>query len=1420
MDRKRQKMGKASSGIKLVGYRPTGEFSTSPPIPEEGEMGYMGLRQSSSLNFMSSNPVGAISHHSRQGDSKETISSSSSFEFRSGFSPPIHTRVSPTRGVIEFGTPTSGGPVSREPQVMKKRVAATTSVPVTSSLQRGEEDQAVYRPNLEETHLSDVAVFGRHFDPSQLTQERMESNVGNLSSVGLNQPSPLVKKRDERAREREQRASEREILTGTEFSSGSLRLERGKTGGLRSKSESVSPNRKIKGREEEKLASWEMTGGAHTSHYASVLATPSRHRMGRVSKTFREPVPEDNDVFGDDITKGSMPDVFRPVSSVSPSHRKSRGVKEETPESGTSDEEKPKKKRSIGYSLGRKLSSSMRELFSKEKRNNPTSGTTWHFEVSADLYPAPSEPQLSVLTESERREIVESTEVVPRARSTEGMLSGQPSHQTSTPAATSSVSGGNPLAHLFIPPAGMSIEKGVDTKQATPSGFYEERAIDVEGTRSPLKSVASDDTASDSEEGYVKSAVNIISPQPPEDDAIQFISGERRVVSPPQTGLSSSPTGLPTIKEQSLPRPRTDTVISYEMPQMESAPIVKKLEGIVDTKSGSKGKGTKTSSQSEREGAARGKKDDASKEKKSLFRFTKSRTVVERRAPSPKPGSPASVPGSASGSPRSSGRISPSHRPGAKSSTNSATNDKNAGSAKRGTKTASGNTKTGSPGSSFRGTQISPLSPGGRGSPSGRGSPRSSLRGGANSPLRSSIRSTASATVASSGGRNSGRGSPIVGASRSPRGSIQGGSPRGSGRGSKNSPPSTSPGVKTPSPRASTQLRVSQKQSPVATRKNPPSASANAAVKGKRRLSEPVVSPLSGTSPFARSPSARSNISIGSNGPRPVRKAPPPPIKATPTHQPLSRTSSQVSTGGDNSSSSSTASPRQRKKGMSLSHSPLTPKRLSTAQLENDATVAKGSDNVFKATGEADDTEKLMSSIREKLAALSENSQPDEDPNPLDRQTQFEVPPPLAETTPTATPLSPTGSDAKIPTYKLTPSGELKIEGEDDEAMKKDDENAEGEEFTAVATPDSGRRGLRPKTVISNLIGGRGKKKSTADTTTTKNSSATGGGSFRKGKGGIDEGKEAKKKASTSSPLVGKKQTGVSSGKPPQKGGLSTGLPPRGPSLRGARSGGDGGGRSQSSIVVPTIQVTDTRKSTRKVSSHAAVGMATSGGLRSSRGSHLGSQSSLARSSIRVSSKLKRNNPMSPEHRKVSSLTRPKPGDRPPSRGSMHSLPRNSTTARVSVRRPVRVAPVAPGRASTRKPSTATPSVTAAAAGNDTKKLSVAGGNLDTRRTSTVSKSLRKTSATSRSQGDDSLNRNVAMRSMRLPSSRRVSALGTMPRSSVVTKLGVSGGSSVATGNQNTTASVARKSMRKVSSNTKEVYDVFDEISADAKGKL
>ena len=1497
LDKKRQKVTKTESAVQLVGYRRKDNLGVTP-IPEESEMPAATIPQSSSQTFStSSKPVFVPRTGSSRFGTDDTVSVNSSFEFRTSFSPPpppptinypqqeplspTHDLVSQMKSDADYS---ACGSESLSSVAQGSSRHGSKDVGPSPSVFDPAEGRTVYRPNLEDTHLSDVAVFGKHFDPSQLTQDRMEANVGDLSTVGLNVPSPLKKKEGERGR----KAREMQAGSGNDnlaFSSvGGSKQDRKDKSSSRSKSVSVSPNRRGKnendplsrkhdssGSDHEKLSSWEMEVSTHASRHSSILSTPSRYKMGQFVQSFHEPVTEENnDVFTeDDITKGSMPDIYRPANtsgvSISPHRYSLRGVKEKTPDSGTSDEEKPRKKRSIGYSLGHKLSTSMKELFAKDKKS-PTSRTTWHFEtgMEGELYPAPSEPQLSVLTEQERKEILEDTEKVPRTRSTELILSPpNKSHSSTTNSGVATTTdSGNPLAHLFVPPS--SVGMATDTIQGTPKGFYEERSVDGYTERSVDHSsskkpsnVSSDDeyeTASDTEEGYAKSAVNIITATTPTESEIRkagyFTVGDTKQESQtgktsPQTSLTGPQTGL-SIAEH---LPSSDSS-HHQLPSSESAPILKTLDGITDKKAEkARKKDGKTEKSLENSGS---NKDGSKKEKKLFGRFSK-RIVIQRRTPSPKPGSPSDS--ISISSEQSSGRFSPSQRPrnvSSPSSSNAGVKSQppNVDSTRRGSKTSVGSSN--SPSGSFRGSGVgrnSPFSPGGRGSPKGilrgghdsqlspsggRGS--SSFRGGSTSPLRGSLRNSPGNQTTPTSGLNSARGSGFqrgisspkpVGGLNSPQSSFQRGTGRGSPRGSTRSLQTplegqSSPSTKSPSPRTSMQLKVS-KLSPVATRTQP--STTKVSNQGIRRQSESVVSPLSSGNQLGLSKQTQSgrqsNVQSAAGArPKPVRQAPPPPSPgATSANlRPLSRTISQTST---TSGDSVTSSPRQRKKGMSLTQSPLTPKRLSTVQVQerlNDEAVAGGNDTAAKE----DDIETLMSSIGEKLAALSNTPSPGAS-NPLDNQTEFEIPPLLVETTPTSGALfSPTGSDDKVPTYVLTPSGDLRVqeeekEGEDVGVPSEDvkDENV------AVVTPEDSpapvRRGLRPKTVISAFISGRGKKASTAATTKSKATGATaGGGSFRKGKANSSSAVSTSE-GGRKSPLVpSNKQNSASSlsSVPPPKmpAGSSTksqqrtsiavpGLPPRGPSLRGKKSAGlgDEGSRSQSTVTIPTIRVSEARKSMRKVSSHSAVGTS----LRNSRSNSLGSQSNLVRSSIRVTGKLKKNNPISPEHRKVSTLNRPKT-DRPPSRGSAHSLPRNSTTVRKSVRRPVRVAPVAPNRASTHKPSTAV-------APGDTRKIS-ATNTMETRRTSVLSKSMRKTS-TIRPQGE-TLNRNIATRSMRMTSSRKVSTLGTMPRSSVVTKLG---GSSMSTGNIQMTP--ARKSMRKASSQ-KDVFDVFDQISADAKGKL
>ena len=1053
VEKKRQKVAKTESAVQLVGYRKKEDFGTTPSIPEEVEMPPV-IRQSASQNFAHppSNPVLAPRPGSARFGTEDTVSVSSTFEFRSTFSPPPppphstskqqRAPLSPTRDlVVEMKSETS---TSVPPGISSSTEVGGSGgcgdlerdVGPSPSVFEPAEGHTVYRPNLQDTHLSDVAVFGKHFDPSQLTQERMEANVGDLSSVGLNVPSPLKKKK----KESEKKAREKLGAVGNDDNTSAFLSEglnwKDKSN-FRSKSASVSPKRtgdksendpilrkgrmsSLKSRDSgddhhEKLASWEMEISAHASRHSSILSTPSRYRMGRMQvHSFHEPVTKDVMFGGDDITKGSMPDIFRPSNPpghlpTSPHRHSLRGVKEGTPESGTSDEEKPRKKRSIGYSLGRKLSTSMRELFAKDKKS-PTSRTTWHFETSGGggLYPAPSEPQLSALTENERREILEETEKVPRTQSTELILSS--SHQQSSRGTSPPRSRENPLAHLFVPPGGADM--ATNSKQSTPMGLFEERSVDgyteEPSSKKRLKSRTSDDeyeTASESEEGYVEKAVNIITPSESEN----------------QANLSEH---LPpsSSHQQLLPS------------STESDPIMKSLDGIVDKKPVKAQKDAKSSKGLRDSGS---KKEDPKKEKKLFSRFSKQRTVVQRRTPSPRPGSPSD---SISSSRQSSGRFSPSRKPSNASSTGSSIlkfqppNNNADSAARRGSKTGSV-ASSGSPSGSFRGPgggRSSPFSPpvggggGGRGSPrgslrgvdgqnsslapSGRGSPRGSFRGGAVSPLRGSLRSSA-ASPTTPGGLNSARGtgfqrgvtgSPKPGEGlNSPRGSFHRGvggqgSPRGSTRSLQASPSQGhgSPSTKSPSPRSSVHVvggGGGSKLSPVATRKQQPSSVTKVKIRVGRRLSEPFVSPLSS-----------SGSVTGLTKPKPVRQAPPPPPQQSSGNlRPLSRTVSQTST---TSTGSTASSPRQRKKGMSLNQSPLSPKKLPSLQVQSATvnqettteatTLAVGGGNDATTAKKGDDIETLMTSIGEKLAALPDTSSP-VDTNPLDDQTEFEIPPPV-----------------------------------------------------------------------------------------------------------------------------------------------------------------------------------------------------------------------------------------------------------------------------------------------------------------------------------------------------------------------------------------------------------------------------------------
>lgn len=1361
LEKKQQRHTKAASAV-LTGYYPKKEtFDTSPSIPEEGDP--------PSTRQLTSTPL-----FSTQNRTGETLSTSASFEFASPYSPSPSTHVrslSPTQELVpqmDVESPSRHlvtGSVSRS--------ESTSSGKSTNAQGQG---RTVYRPNLADTHLSDVAVFGKHFDPSQATQERMEANVGDVSMIGLNPTTSPVRSK---MREKEKRRPESDAMG---VHSGSLRLEPRQV----SKSASASP-RRTKNRtrlsslrsgdqERDELMSWEQQLPSSISFNSAILSTPSRYKMNRVSHGFREPTHEENgDVFGEEVEKGSMPEIFRrpalSVSTFSSSHE-SRGIREGTPESGASDESKSKRRRSIGFSFGRKLSTSMKELFVKEKKS-PTSKTTWFFE-SGGIYPAPSEPQLSILTEQERKEILEETEMVPRTRSTEAMSSYrvQPVGVTNEPSKEE-----NPLAHLFVPPSSVSSTNsehlGQSMQSAPPTGFFEERSVD--GPPSKNKREESEDeyeTASDSEENHVKSVVSIIT-QPATSDTVLREAGY--FASSVETGAQkdvATPQTAPT-KGQNSPSG------SFKMPASEGDPIVKTLDGIVGKSRKDIGGGKmdhmsspKSSAYSKSKNKDKTAVDENSKDKKLFGRFSKQqKTALQQQSPSPR----ALSPSSSVGSRQSSGRLSPSRKLSNNSSTENVDN----------TRRASNTSVGSSPRGSFRG---------GLTSAGGRVSPGGNFKRGVNSPARGSGRGTVTLMATSGLNFQRGVGSPTSSGLNSPRGSFRGGANTSSGCGSQQG---NTRGLKTLTPggrgspmQRNTSPRSSFHASPPSTRKDISSTAKSSASRPgvshltshthsptqKRRSSEPVSpsgTPLATPKPISGTRErSRGSTSSTRETPKPVRQAPPPPLKSG-TSPSISRTSSQTS------ATSSGSSPRQRKKGMSMPESPVSPQKFS---VDVHIPAPIGEESSVKNDQEVD---KLLSTVSEKLAPLSASP---EEPNPLDQQNEFEIPPPFVEKT------------------SLTPPPHVA----DDLASSHDSRRGDVPTPDIVVTPEDSpvptRKGPRPRTiqVITSLIGRKkGGKESPAPKSkgTSSDLQPTGRSSLRKPKppAGIENGRAS---PSTKKITVAVKKTATPKEPPSTTNSVPTGLPPKGSSVRKNNTSS----RSQSTIEPPTIQVTEARKSFRKMST-PATGNLTTGGPKPSR-LGVGNQNSLARSSIRVTGKLKKNNPTSPEHRKASTLNRPKLGDRPPSRGSVHSLPRNASAARSSVRRPARVAPVAPGRAPMRKISSGSE------VANRNRSSSLTVQNLPRPRQSVISKSMRKTSTLlPPSHAGDSLKRTTATRSMRMSSSRKVSSLGTMPRASVVSRLG----GPASTGNLQ--SPVGRKSLRKTSS-AKDAFDVFDQISADAKGNL
>lgn len=1356
LEKKQQRVTKAASAV-LTGYYPKKEtFDTSPSIPEEGDP--------PSTRQLTSTPL--FSTRNRTGD---TLSTSASFEFASPYSPSPSTHMrslSPTQELVQQMDVES--PSRRSVTGSVSRSESTSSGKSANARFEQGQGRTVYRPNLADTHLSDVAVFGKHFDPSQATQERMEANVGDVGMIGLNPTTSPVRSK---MREKERRRPESDAVG---VHSGSLRMDPRRV----SKSASASPRRtknttrpsslRTGEQERDELMSWEQQLPSSISFNSAILSTPSRYKMNRVSHGFRKPTHEENgDVFVDEVEKGSMPDIFRrpalSASTFSSSHE-SRGVKEGTPDSGASDESKTKRRRSIGFSFGRKLSTSMKELFVKEKKS-PTSKTTWFFE-SGGIYPAPSEPQLSILTEQERKEILEETEMAPRTRSTEAMSSYrvQPVGVTNESSKEQ-----NPLAHLFVPPSSVSSTNSEQLGQsAPPTGFFEERSVDGPPSKNKEESDEEYETASDSEENHVKSVVSIIT-QPATSDTVLREAGYP---------ASSIETGAP--KERTTPQTastkgQNSPSGSFRMPSSEGDPIVKTLDGIV-VKSrkdigGGKMASPKPSPYSKSKDKDKTSVDENSKDKKSLFgRFSKQqKTALQPRSPSPRALSPSfSV-----GSRQSSGRLSPSRKLSNNSSTENVDN----------TRRASNTSIGSSPRGSFRG---------GLSSAGGRVSPGGNFKRGVNSPARGSGRGTVTLTGTSGLNFQRGVSSPTSSGLNSPRGSFRGtSSGRGSQQGSTRGLKALTPGGRGSPMQRNSSPRSSFHASPPSTRKDLSSTAKSSVSRPgvsqltshkhsptqKRRSSEPVSpsgTPLATPKPISGTRErSRGSTSSTRETPKPVRQAPPPPLKSG-TSPSISRTSSQTS------ATSSGSSPRQRKRGISMPESPVSPQKFSDIQLHIPAPIGEES-----STKNDQEVDKLLSTVSEKLAPLSASP---EEPNPLDQQTEFEIPPAFVEKT------------------SLTPPPHVA----DDLASSHDSRGGDKTTPNIVVTPEDSpvptRKGPRPRTihVITSLIGRKkGGKESPAPKSkaTSSDLKPTGRSSLRKPKppAGIENGRAS---PSTKKITLTVNKTATPKEAPSKTNSVPTSLPPKGSSVRKSNTSS----RSQSTIEPPTIQVTEARKSFRKMST-PATGSLTTGGPKPSR-LGVGNQSSLARSSIRVTGKLKKNNPTSPEHRKASTLNRPKSGDRPPSRGSVHSLPRHASAARSSVRRPARVAPVAPGRAPMRKISSGSE------VANRNRSASLTVQNLPRPRQSVISKSMRKTSTLlPPSHAGDSLKRTTATRSMRMSSSRKVSSLGTMPRASVVSRLG----GPASTGNLQ--SPVARKSMRKTSS-AKDAFDVFDQISADAKGNL
>ena len=1289
---KHQKLNKSKSDIQLVSYR---RVEISPPIPEE-EPEDVEVGQDDKETPKSQR---------RQLKTSGSTSTTSSFEFRSSVSYSGYP-LSPTQETVEQMDLDSSHTANSTSRKFEKFIIGDEDSYENdeySNIPKKEQGEVIFRHDLADTHLDDVTVFGQHFDPSQLTQERMEDNTGDLSMVGLNAPQlrPLKAKRGEK--------QDAEL---TVPSPASLKLAQKKK--ARAQSESASPKRgglwkknkpemesdslrtallKYKDSSNTNEPYWERDMPGSVSLPASALCTPTRTRMHHISYQYKD-YPQRG------IDDSSMPELFRPSASFH--------GKEKTPDSGTSDDERPRKRHSIGFALGRKFAS-MRDLFGTKEKRSPVKRTSWFF--SGPLSHAPSEPSVSTLTEKERKDMLEDVEIMPG--SMRGII---PRRQPQWNKKQQSIDG-NPLGHLFIPPksqsdvspAGASHVTSPNAPHLKPSADgFEERSVDMPSSDQQKVmrqgSNSEQEMASESDGGFVTSSVSIhvvkspLSPDsalkkagyftdsPSEDAQIQKMSGEDGA----QCGTSLS--------------------TSEKMPSSGS----KLSKDKVDSKLTKKGKAKQkplSAKAKEKDKVASSKKQEPQKvkeERSSFGRFSKERTGIHTKSSSPRSISPAN-------SSLSSGSRPPSFRSSAnRQQPSSTTVDGAMGSKVKGKGDAAVDVSNSPFQRSYRG--------GNKPSPSGSG------RGSGLQPPSSVITSTSHSRSPPS----EKKGSPTSRAISSPRGSYK----------SVLTTPTIS--RKTSSPKTS----VASANPPEMSHLKPSPTAI------RRRSSAPTTS----TSPLLsrKQPESKAKRT-------PVRPAPPPPLSLNnppSAAAPISRTSSQASP----KSASSSSTPRQRRKGISLPESPISPKKGLGSEPSVPPSIGEEANTENRKTS-TDHVQKLLTTVGEKLAPLSVSPEP---------------PDPSSETE-----------------FKRLPTPEIQVSSED------------------ISAPAMG--GLRPKHVMSTFSGSnlknsgkklpakestaktKVKKKSVETTEAAKTNKTSISGSLKK--------KESQPSAA-SSKSSGRKLSlsslkSLTSGKKPAPT-VSSKLPPLPPGMRKVKSE-SGRDRSASTVAVPSIRVNELRKSVRKMSAATIPESSKTLSLSPTR-------QSAVRSSIKVTGKLKKNNPMSPEHRKVSSLPRLK-GDDPKS-SPLHATIRPSSrqgTLNRSVRKPTRVAPVAPGR----MPGRAASQKASVSAGNLNRDSSAPDMNTK-RRYSAGNKSMRKMSGSIQpksSVAGGTLNRGIANRSIRMSSSRKVSTMGTLPRSSVVSRLGTS----VTTGNLQ--SSIARKSYKKTSS-AKDIFAAFDEISNEAKGQM